>query len=106
MINRSSRLLGTHPLNSLFWSHSSLKLERLPTSRRYLPAQAVEGEVQLCQVGEAAQLRRYLPAQLVAEEVQPYNAPGVVGGDALPFAEGSVAQPVVVDIQFSPPVAL
>ena len=31
----------------------------------YAPAQLVEAEVQICQVGEAAQPRRYLPAQLV-----------------------------------------
>ena len=61
----------------------------------HAPAQVVALEVQTFQVEEAAQLRRYLPAQVVAAEDQPCNAPVVVGGDALPFAEGSVAQPVV-----------
>ena len=64
--------------------------------RLYLPAQLVVGEAQPSKVGEAAQLRRYLAAQAVAAEIQPWNAPVAVGGDALPFAEGSVAQPVVV----------
>ena len=36
----------------------------------HAPAQLVVAEVQLCQVGEVAQLRRYLPAQVVAGEVQ------------------------------------
>ena len=44
------------------------RLERLPN--QYLPAQLVVDEIQLYQVGEAAQLRRYLPAQLVAVEAQ------------------------------------
>ena len=47
------------------------------------------------QFGEAAQLRRYLPAQADAREIQSSNAPVVVDRDAVPFAEGSVAQPVV-----------
>ena len=47
--NRSSRLLGTHP------------------------AQVGVAEVQICQVGEAAQLRRYLPAQVVFAEVQQFQ---------------------------------
>ena len=62
--------------------------------RRYLPAQVIAAEAQPCQVGEAAQLRRYLPAQVVEDEFQLCNAPVAVSGDALPFAEGSVAQPV------------
>ena len=45
------------------------------------------------QVGEVGQLRWYLAAQAEAVEVQPCNAPVVVGGDAVPFAEGSVSQP-------------
>ena len=49
-----------------------VRLERLP-SCRYLPAQGVDAEVQIFQVGEAAQLRRYLPAQVVAAEVQPVS---------------------------------
>ena len=64
--------------------------------RRYLPAQLVAAEDQPFQIGEADQLRRQLPAQLVVAEAQLYNAPVVVGGDAPPFAERRVAQPVVV----------
>ena len=37
----------------------------------------------------------HAPAQGVLAEAQLCNAPVVVGGDALPFAEGRVAQPVV-----------
>ncbi len=44
--------------------------------------------------GEAAQLRRYLPAQVVAAEGQLCKAPVFVGDNAVPFAEGEVAQPV------------
>ena len=68
--------------------------------RRYLPAQGVFLDAQRYQVGEAAQLRRQLPDQDVAGEAQLYNAPVVVGGDAVPFTEGRVAQPVVLE----PPV--
>ncbi len=67
---------------------------------RHAPAQGVVVEVQLCQVGEAAQLRRYLPTQAVGAEVQRCNAPVAVGGDVLPFIEGRVAQPVITERPF------
>ena len=89
------------------WRSSPPRLERLPSSAGISPLKLVAVEVQHSQVGEAAQLRRYLPAQLVAVEDQRYNAPVVVGGDTVPFADGSVAQPVVAcHLQFSPFVAL
>ena len=46
--NCSSRLLGTHPLNSLPSRYNDLRLERLPNFlrnfRQYLPAQVVAVE--------------------------------------------------------------
>ena len=40
--------------------------------------------------------RRYLTAQLIVEEGQPYHAPAVVSGYAVPFPKGALAQPVRV----------
>ena len=64
--------------------------------RRYLPTQLVSVEVQVCQNGQAAQLRRYLPAQLIVAEGQTYHAPAGVSGYAVPLSKGSIAQPVRV----------
>ena len=83
---------GISPLNSLWVRCSCVRLERRPAPP-VCSSRCWRG--QLCQVGEAAQLRRYLPAQVAVVEPQRCNAPVVVGGDAVPFAEGSVAQPVV-----------
>ena len=60
------------------------RLERLPSSRRDLPAQLVVAGGTVCQVGEAAQFPGDLPSQLVALEPQPLQvgevpSPGISG---------------------------
>ena len=53
--NWSSRLPGTHPLKSVSLRYRSVRLERLPNSAGISPLKSVVAEVQMCQVGEAAQ---------------------------------------------------
>ena len=65
---------GISPLKSLLTRFSLVRLERLPSSAGISPLNSLSLEGQL------------------------YNAPVVVSGDALPFAEGRVAQPVVAFI--------
>ena len=76
--------------------YSSVRLERLPSSAGISQLKSLSMRARSVRLERLAQLRRYLPAQGVAAEVHPYNAPVVVGADALPFAEGSVAQPFFV----------
>ena len=60
----------------------------------YLSAQLVFMESQRYQVGEVAQFGRQLTAQAIDAEVQFRHTPTGVGGDAAPFAQGLVTQPI------------
>ena len=62
--------------------------------RWYLTAHIVAAYAQMCQFCKVTYLRRYLAIQADTPETQFGNATVVVGGYALPFADGGVGQPV------------
>ena len=62
--------------------------------------------MQFYQVGEAAQFGRQVPDQPVVAKAHIKNTPATVSADTVPFSKGSLAQPVCVFFQLSPPIAL
>ena len=69
--SRCGRSCLARTLSSRFRErYCPLRLERLPSSAGISPLKSLPLRYSICQVGEAAQLRRYLPAQAVEVEVQ------------------------------------
>ena len=62
---------------------------------RNRPCQLILAKVQYFELCQPCQLHRYRSLQIVIIQIQSGHTPVVIGGHAVPFAQGPVAQPVL-----------